>query len=174
MNGYLSAAEPTEFSTFSLSYAAGSGNIISTTEDINSYYHALFQSNRLLTTSQFQKISSWVQDDGGENPGQPIISPNLAKNGDGYGLGIQAESIILSPERVINYPNLAKHIDNYSFAYYYAGATLGFSFYYIYNPKTSEYVVIGINSPSVSQGNSDILELVYSLLNYLDQQCTLN
>ncbi|HLX54913.1 MAG TPA: serine hydrolase domain-containing protein [Aquella sp.] len=171
VNGYFSADEPTEFSGFSLSYAAGSGNIISTATDINEYYHALYQSNKLLTTAQFQKISSWVQDDGGQNPGQPISEPSLAKNGDAYGLGIQAESIILSPERAITYLNLAKHISNYKFVYYYVGATLGFTFYHLYNPKVHEYLVIGVNSYGVTRGNGDILVLKYDILNYLDVVC---
>ncbi|MBP9742995.1 MAG: beta-lactamase family protein [Burkholderiales bacterium] len=171
VSGYLSAAESTEFSTFSLSFAAGSGSIISTTDDINSYYHALFQSNALLSASQFQELSSWVQDSGGQNPGQPISSPAMASDGNAYGLGIGAEKVVLTPEQAISYPNLANNINNYSFVYYYSGTTLGFSFYYIYNPTTSEYVVIGINSASVSQGNGDILVLVYSILNYLDDKC---
>ncbi|HLX52505.1 MAG TPA: serine hydrolase domain-containing protein [Aquella sp.] len=171
VNGYLSAGEPTEFSGFSLSYAAGSGNIISTTTDMNEYYHALYQPNKLLTPAQFQKISSWVQDSGGQNPGQPIAEPSLAKNGDAYGLGIQAEQVILSPERAKIYPNLAKHIGNYKFVYYYVGSTFGFNFYYLYNPKVNEYLVIGVNSRPVTQGNGDILDLVYDVLNYLDVTC---
>ncbi|MDQ5921805.1 MAG: D-alanyl-D-alanine carboxypeptidase [Pseudomonadota bacterium] len=171
VNGYLNAAESTEFSTFSLSYAAGSGNIISTTDDINTYYHALFQSNTLLSAAQFQELSSWVQDGGGQNPGQSISSPAMASNGNAYGLGVGAEKIILTPEQSVNYPNLAGNINNYNFVNYYSGTTLGFSFYYIYNPTTNEYVVIGINSASVSQGNGDILVLVYDILNYLDGKC---
>lgn len=172
VNGYLNATEQTEFSTFSLSFAAGSGSIISTTDDINTYYHALFQSNILLSASQFQDLSSWVQDSGGQNPGQLIPSPALASDGNAYGLGIGAEKITLTPEQAISYPSLASNINNYSFVNYYSGTTLGFSFYYIYNPTTNEYVVIGINSASVSQGNGDILILVYDILNYLDGICS--
>ena len=44
-----------------------------------------------------------------------------------------------------------------------------FTFYHLYNPKVHEYLVIGVNSYGVTQGNGDILVLVYDILNYLDR-----
>jgi hypothetical protein len=95
----------------------------------------------------------------------------MASDGNAYGLGISSEKIILTPEGSVNYPNLARNINNYNFVNYYSGTTLEFSFYYIYNPTTNEYILIAVNSARVSQGNGDILILVYEILNYLDGIC---
>ena len=66
----------------------GSGSVVSTTADINTYYRALYTTNILLTPAQLAELSSYVSD----LTGQPIATPGDATDGRGYALGIGANN----------------------------------------------------------------------------------
>ena len=78
---------------FSLSFANGSGSMLSSTADVNTYIHELFASNsKLLTSSQFKELTTFVamQDEGTYKSGESI-NDGINKNVPfGYGLGIGA------------------------------------------------------------------------------------
>jgi D-alanyl-D-alanine carboxypeptidase len=168
VSGCLNATNPTNDCGLStLSWTVGSGEIISTTADINKYYRILYTTNQLLTSSQLKKLASFVENDEGTHPGQPIASPELASNHDVYGLGIGALSF--TNNLAAPYHNIQKHINNYQFIYRYMGATFGFVFYYVYNPINSASVVVSENS--YKSAKSHITNLTYDVLNYLDDKC---
>ncbi len=155
-----------DYSLWALSWSTGSGNIISTTEDMTTYYRALYESDKLLNEAQFKKLSSFVEGNGGEHPSQPVDSPDKSSTHGAYALGIGAFSFTV--EKAKDYANITKHLDKYNLVYSYLGSQPGFFFYYVYNKANATSVVVSVNS---STRSDNIQRLTYSVLDYLDDKC---
>jgi D-alanyl-D-alanine carboxypeptidase len=130
---------------FSLSGANTAGAIISTTEDINKYTHALFASEKLLTQAQFLKLTSFVS----EKNGQPVSGPTKYDQ-NVFGLGI-----------------VGSYSESNGIQYVYEGSTPGFRFLYTYYPSRSISIVTSLNSDL--QGKE--WDLLDSVFNKIDKQC---
>ena len=90
VHGYVASSDGILYDTsnWTLSVSPGSGSVVSTTADINTYYRALYTTNILLTPAQLAELSSYVSD----LTGQPIATPGDATDGRGYALGIGANN----------------------------------------------------------------------------------
>jgi D-alanyl-D-alanine carboxypeptidase len=112
-------------SGFSYSEDSYAGAIVSTPSDINVYVHALYKPSALLTKAQLTEFTSLVSVLNGQ-PFSPVSIPNQI----GYGLGIFGF-----------YSTNEKGM-----IYFYQGQTDGFQFFYLYNPKTQQYLTFTINT----------------------------
>lgn len=148
---------------YSLSSAIGSGNIVSTTNDMNTYYRSLFKTNKLLSHNQLTQLSSFVSD----VTGQTIKSPAKSQNGYGFGLGVTAWDFNhkkhLIPKDNLN---LMNNLNNYSLVYTYTGVMLGYQFIFFYNPHNNASVIVGYNNNDVNPTTLPI-----NILNYMDPIC---
>ena len=155
MHGYAESSggmptgipDGTDISLYSLSIANAAGAIISTTEDINRYIHALYTNGKLLNDEQLIQLKSLVS----TNNGQPIIEPTAGNMG--FGLGIMS----------IFYNN--------KIYYWYAGVSGGFVMAYFIDPGTFNSVVIAINSTGESPFNGIGVYAVNDIMNYLSENC---
>lgn len=112
---------------FSLSLASFSGAMVSTPKDINTYLHALYQSNKLLNKSQLKEFTTLIS----RKNGKPFLAEKSP--GDfGFGLG------------VFGYYSKTQN----AIVYFFQGSLDGYQFYYFYNPKTQLYLTFGINTRS--------------------------
>lgn len=119
-----SGQDTTNFSFSEPSYAGG---IVSTPKDINTYLHALYQSNKLLNKSQLKEFMTLIS----KKNGKPYVAKKFPKDfGAGFG--------------VFGYYSKAQK----SIVYFYQASLDGYQFYYFYNPKTQMYLTFGINSRS--------------------------
>lgn len=113
----------TDVSRWSLFWAGASGAMLSTTADINSYARALFTPGKLLTEREAKQLTTLVS----IKTGKPIVDISTADPA-GYGLGIGR--LMINGEKF----------------YVYTGGTLGFYFFYAYDPLTQSSFVFAINS----------------------------
>lgn len=151
---------------WSLSNNAGAGSILANTEDMNTFYRALFTTNTLLTRKEFNEMNTLMDADDGKQ----INSPSDSKSGEAYGLGIFANNlnnfVNFYKISLAQYPNLQKDIANYNDIYMYPGATT-MAFVQIYNVKTGATLMATYNSPN----GPGLAPLIFPFLNYMDQVC---
>lgn len=156
MHGYAESSggmptgipDGTDISLYSLSIANAAGAIISTTEDINTYIHALYTDGRLLNNNQLIQLESLVSN----KSGRPMINQNQDDH-LGYGLGI------------INL------FFNNKVYYWYSGITTGFEMVYFIDPETFNSVVIAINSTGENPLNGIAVYAVSNIMSYLSNNC---
>ena len=115
---------------YSLSYANAGGAMISNANDLNTYIHALFTPNVLLTTSQLSALTSPVS----MITGQPLNYPLVAGQ-QAFGLGVMMM-------------NLSNVFSNLPLVYLYSGETFGFLAIYVYDANTGTAISMTINSSS--------------------------
>ena len=174
VHGYITSSDGTVYdpSDWSMSSSPGSGEIISTTADINTYYRALYTTNILVNATQLAELSSFVSD----LTGQPIAAPADATDGRGYALGIGADNFDVYNNYIYTHTgkpfipfgdtNLLTNIRHYDLVYVYPGSMPGFQFTYFYNPVNNASVVVSYNSDNVSSS-----QLPLAVLNYMDPIC---
>lgn len=170
MHGYYLESQNTrDGSKWNMSWAFASGNIISTTEDINKYYRKLFTSDDLLNKEQLVELSQFVVDSSSKtNVGQPVAGPQYTDGYSAYALGIGAHT--LTKDVATNYPNLLRHIGQYQIVYHYLGGMPGFAFYYVYNPINKISMVFSVNADPNNYFNH-LESISLKLLDYLDGNC---
>jgi CubicO group peptidase (beta-lactamase class C family) len=171
---YITSTDTTLYDSYnwSLSSSQGSGGIISTTSDINTYYRSLYTTDKLLNASQLAELSSFVSD----VTGQPIAVPGESPDGAGYALGIGAYNFNVLNNYLYEQTgtglipasdtNILANINNYNLVYTYAGSTPGFDFIYFYNPYNGASVVVSYNTNYV-----DTTSLPLEVLNFMDPIC---
>lgn len=132
--------------SFSLSDANTGGAMISTPHDINIFLHAIFAKDGMFNP-YLKQLSTLVS----RKTGQPLKFPMMTDR-QGFGLG------------VIGYYWDKAH----PFIYIYNGATDGFNFVYIIDPKTQSYLTYALNSRAAF-GN---LENTLDLFRKIGQSCS--
>lgn len=115
----------TDVTAYSLSYLGAAGGIVSTSEDMAKWIHALFTPGKVLTQTQFKKMITLISQKTGKQIKRLSIDDSL-----GYGLGIR-----------LQYSPLLK-----SSYYIYQGMTLGYRAIYFYLPTQDTLIVITVNS----------------------------
>jgi D-alanyl-D-alanine carboxypeptidase len=120
---------------FSLSFANGSGSMLSSTADINNYIRELFTPNsRLLTSSQFKQLTTFVaiQDEDKYKSGD-VLNDGINQNSPyGFGLGIYAQYASINGKNAIIYT--------------YTGELQGFKAQWGYVKDNHASFVVAINS----------------------------
>ena len=132
--------------SFSLSDANTGGAMISTPHDINIYLHSIFNADGLFSKYKKQ-LTTFVS----KQTGKPIMFPTKTDKA-GFGLGI-----------IGYYWNKSHPI-----IYAYNGATDGFNFALLVDPKSQVYLVFGINSRADILNNA---EDVFSLFTQVEENC---
>ncbi|MCE3268502.1 MAG: D-alanyl-D-alanine carboxypeptidase [Burkholderiales bacterium] len=150
MSGYFGNKDfggfsPTEdISLYSLSFYNAAGSIISNTEDMNKYIHALFSAkNGLLTQSQLNQLTYMVatEDTDKYKKGQHIeVIDQVANNkyGLGYGLGVMEYFVQLPDGRSLTF-------------YSHGGTTWDFNSNWIYIQSKQVYLSYAFNSDSFTR-----------------------
>jgi D-alanyl-D-alanine carboxypeptidase len=125
-NGFMDyIPRGTDVTKYSLSYMGAAGGVISTSEDIARWTHALFTPGKVLTHSQFKKMIAIISQKTGQHTQQ--LS---AKDPLGFGLGIR-----------VQYSPILKN------SYYiYQGMTFGYRAIYFYIPARDTLIAITVNS----------------------------
>ena len=120
-----------DVTTDNMSWAYTAGAIVTTTQDLLTWWHSLFQGN-LLPPVQLQQMMSLVCEGtyGTCRPGEPMAHLNADEVGKGYGLGIIQTSF---------------GSDRIGTVWWHNGSTAGYKAIVMWFPKSDIYMALTIN-----------------------------
>lgn len=124
--GYLDfIPQGTDVTAYSLSYMEAAGGIVSNTDDIAKWIQALFTPGKVLSATQFKKLTTMISQKTGQ-----LIKQLSSNDALGFGLGIRKQ-----------------YSEQLNSSYYiYQGMTLGYRVIYFYFPAKETIIVIAVNS----------------------------
>ncbi|MGY3802972.1 serine hydrolase domain-containing protein [Pigmentibacter ruber] len=140
--------EGSSFIDFSFSYSIGTGSMLSTSVELNTYLQALF-SGKLLSKKQLGKLLTPVDIETGKDLPEGVNEKHLK----GYGLGMK-----MMYDPVLN-----------EVIYYHSAGTLGFTSYMYYLPKSQISFTNFFNSTSFINPRLDTY--IKNLPKQIKEQC---
>lgn len=128
----------TDVTEYSLSYLNAAGGMISTSENMTKWIHALLTPGNLLNDREWRQLNELVSQNNGR-----VVTELTTEDALGFGLGIRMQ---YSPTLQSTY-------------YIYQGMTLGYRAIYFYLPARHTLVAVTVNSSFDSKQNH-LIELM--------------